>query len=136
MVGNRRPCIEKSSHSGLTLAMSNGQKRQSGGPRTRSSKLLGDYTLAKTLGAGSMGKVKLATHNLSGEKVSLSFFSLFILLHPSSSPLKSSPVSIPLHILPSQTLPQNRPQRTPQRRFALSERLPSPCSSTTPTSAA
>jgi len=62
--------------------MSNGQKRQSSGPRTRSSKLLGDYTLAKTLGAGSMGKVKLATHNLSGEKVSLSFF---LSLHPLTS---------------------------------------------------
>lgn len=36
---------------------------------TRSNRILGDYTLSKTLGAGSMGKVKLATHNISGEKV-------------------------------------------------------------------
>jgi serine/threonine protein kinase KIN1/2 len=34
-----------------------------------SNRLLGDYTLSKTLGAGSMGKVKLATHNVTGEKV-------------------------------------------------------------------
>lgn len=34
-----------------------------------SSRVLGDYTLGKTLGAGSMGKVKLAYHNLTGEKV-------------------------------------------------------------------
>lgn len=30
---------------------------------------LGDYTLTKTLGAGSMGKVKLAKHNLTDEEV-------------------------------------------------------------------
>ena len=36
---------------------------------SRSNRILGDYTLSKTLGAGSMGKVKLATHNISGEKV-------------------------------------------------------------------
>lgn len=34
-----------------------------------SHRILGDYTLSKTLGAGSMGKVKLGTHNISGEKV-------------------------------------------------------------------
>lgn len=37
--------------------------------RARTNRLLGDYTLSKTLGAGSMGKVKLATHNITGEKV-------------------------------------------------------------------
>ena len=36
---------------------------------SRSNRILGDYTLSKTLGAGSMGKVKLATHNVTGEKV-------------------------------------------------------------------
>jgi hypothetical protein len=39
--------------------------------RSRTNRLLGDYTLSKTLGAGSMGKVKLATHNVTGEKVAL-----------------------------------------------------------------
>ncbi|KAJ7641628.1 Pkinase-domain-containing protein, partial [Roridomyces roridus] len=34
----------------------------------RVNRILGDYTLSKTLGAGSMGKVKLATHNGTGEK--------------------------------------------------------------------
>ncbi|KIJ51156.1 hypothetical protein M422DRAFT_58800 [Sphaerobolus stellatus SS14] len=46
-------------------------------PPTRSSrssgKILGDYTLGKTLGQGSMGKVKLAQHSVSGEKVRLRF---------------------------------------------------------------
>ena len=38
-----------------------------------SGRVLGDYTLGKTLGAGSMGKVKLAQHANSDEKVCLSF---------------------------------------------------------------
>ena len=39
-------------------------------PKARSgTRILGDYTLSKTLGAGSMGKVKLAHHNITGEKV-------------------------------------------------------------------
>ena len=33
------------------------------------NRVLGDYTLTKTLGAGSMGKVKLATHNVTEERV-------------------------------------------------------------------
>ncbi|KAI5822736.1 Pkinase-domain-containing protein [Schizophyllum commune Tattone D] len=35
------------------------------------TKIVGDYTLGKTLGAGSMGKVKLATHNQTGEKLAI-----------------------------------------------------------------
>lgn len=49
-----------------------GQRGDAGGgsskPRS-SNRILGDYTLSKTLGAGSMGKVKLAHHNVTGEKV-------------------------------------------------------------------
>ncbi|KAJ7853696.1 Pkinase-domain-containing protein [Mycena olivaceomarginata] len=37
----------------------------------RTNRVLGDYTLSKTLGAGSMGKVKLATHNITGEKLAV-----------------------------------------------------------------
>ncbi|KAF8628972.1 hypothetical protein AX15_003612 [Amanita polypyramis BW_CC] len=37
----------------------------------RSNRVLGDYTLGKTLGAGSMGKVKLAVHNVTGEKLAI-----------------------------------------------------------------
>jgi hypothetical protein len=36
-----------------------------------STRIIGNYTMTKTLGAGSMGKVKLATHNNTGEKVIL-----------------------------------------------------------------
>jgi hypothetical protein len=35
-----------------------------------SRRQLGEWTLGKTLGAGSMGKVKLAVSNITGEKVS------------------------------------------------------------------
>lgn len=40
-----------------------------------SHRILGDYTLTKTLGAGSMGKVKLAIHNITEEKVCAAFIS-------------------------------------------------------------
>jgi serine/threonine protein kinase len=46
---------------------------------SRSNRILGDYTLSKTLGAGSMGKVKLATHNITGEKVCISALSVLLL---------------------------------------------------------
>ena len=51
------------------------QGRDQAAPRTSrgSSRVLGDYTLGKTLGAGSMGKVKLAQHANSDEKVCLPF---------------------------------------------------------------
>ena len=48
------------------------RQSQRGVDPTRSrttNRILGDYTLSKTLGAGSMGKVKLAHHNVTGEKV-------------------------------------------------------------------
>jgi serine/threonine protein kinase KIN1/2 len=49
-----------------------GHRDGASGNRSRGShRILGDYTLSKTLGAGSMGKVKLAHHNITGEKVCL-----------------------------------------------------------------
>ncbi|KAI0668235.1 Pkinase-domain-containing protein [Trametes maxima] len=50
------------------------QGRAEGGPSGKSrsgTRILGDYTLSKTLGAGSMGKVKLAHHNITGEKLAV-----------------------------------------------------------------
>jgi len=38
-------------------------------PRKSSSRIVGEYNLGKTLGAGSMGKVKLAHHISTGERV-------------------------------------------------------------------
>jgi serine/threonine protein kinase len=37
--------------------------------RVKPRKVIGNFTLTNTLGAGSMGKVKLAVHNLTNEKV-------------------------------------------------------------------
>ncbi|TFK38383.1 hypothetical protein BDQ12DRAFT_683581 [Crucibulum laeve] len=48
-----------------------GHGTSSSGRPSRSNRILGDYTLSKTLGAGSMGKVKLATHNVTGEKLAV-----------------------------------------------------------------
>jgi len=38
-------------------------------------KVIGDYRLAKTIGQGSMGKVKIAIHQKTGEKVIIIFYS-------------------------------------------------------------
>ncbi|KAJ7773666.1 hypothetical protein DFH07DRAFT_990228 [Mycena maculata] len=47
------------------------RSRPSSSTTKRSNRILGNYTLSKTLGAGSMGKVKLATHNITGEKLAV-----------------------------------------------------------------
>ncbi|CAG8563370.1 1853_t:CDS:2 [Ambispora leptoticha] len=39
--------------------------------KVKPKKILGNYTLTKTLGAGSMGKVKLAVHSLTNEKLAV-----------------------------------------------------------------
>ncbi|KAI0821802.1 Pkinase-domain-containing protein [Trametes gibbosa] len=52
------------------------------------TRILGDYTLSKTLGAGSMGKVKLALHNITGEKLAVK-----ILPRTSPSGSANSPTS-------------------------------------------
>lgn len=36
---------------------------------TKPRRVLGNYTLVSTLGSGSMGKVRLAVHNITGDKV-------------------------------------------------------------------
>ena len=61
---------------------------------SRSHKVLGDYTLGKTLGQGSMGKVKLAQHNGTGEKVGgIDILRLYFLRMPHSSQSKLCPES-------------------------------------------
>lgn len=111
-----------------------------------SNRILGDYTLTKTLGAGSMGKVKLAIHNVTEEKVCDVFISNMIyrlntLVFVRSSPSKSFPECI--RRLPSQTVQmqlqkqsQSRPQKMLRKRYALSVKPPSLCFSITRTSAA
>ncbi|KAI9823176.1 MAG: Protein kinase [Thelocarpon impressellum] len=43
--------------------------------QTRTTQRLGQYTVIKTLGEGSFGKVKLAVHQVSGQKVALKIIS-------------------------------------------------------------
>jgi hypothetical protein len=51
---------------------SEGSRREAqGSGSTRSRRVLGEWTMGKTLGAGSMGKVKLAISGITGEKVSI-----------------------------------------------------------------
>lgn len=70
-----------------------GRPSRAEGSKSRSTnRILGDYTLSKTLGAGSMGKVKLAHHNLTGEKVrSLPFFLPQARFHRCSDSLSLAP---------------------------------------------
>ena len=62
----------------LASAQRHSQRGAEPSKQRNTNRILGDYTLSKTLGAGSMGKVKLAHHNVTGEKVRmtlpLSFF--------------------------------------------------------------
>jgi serine/threonine protein kinase len=61
-------------------------------PRS-ANRVLGDYTLTKTLGAGSMGKVKLATHNVTEERVRRS-------RTPSCASRSIFPLQLAIKILP------------------------------------
>ncbi len=115
------------------------------GSRSRSShRILGDYTLSKTLGAGSMGKVKLAHHNVTGEKVRLRPLSRFpndtysVSLFQSS--LSRSYREYTQGAAPSKRAARkqqpSRPRKMPRRRFERCAKLRFRCSSTTRTSAA
>jgi hypothetical protein len=53
----------------LASAQRHSQRGPEAPKQRTTNRILGDYTLSKTLGAGSMGKVKLAHHNVTGEKV-------------------------------------------------------------------
>jgi hypothetical protein len=86
---------------------------------SRSNRILGDYTLSKTLGAGSMGKVKLATHNITGEKVRLSVMSVIEDSSVVAGGQNSSPGIPQLAPQDKRLLHQQRFHLTPgfQRRF-------------------
>ncbi|KAK4054727.1 Serine/threonine-protein kinase [Microbotryomycetes sp. JL201] len=64
----KRTDTTAASSSATAAAASKEQHKESS---TRSRRQLGEYTLGKTLGAGSMGKVKLGLSNVTGEKVAI-----------------------------------------------------------------
>ena len=49
---------------------------QASRPRLKPRKVIGNYSLVTTLGSGSMGKVKLAMHNITHDKVSSNISSI------------------------------------------------------------
>ncbi|SCZ90326.1 BZ3500_MvSof-1268-A1-R1_Chr1-3g01919 [Microbotryum saponariae] len=55
------------------------RERESAAPSSssRSRRVLGEYTMSKTLGAGSMGKVKLGVSSVTGEKVAIKIIPRF-----------------------------------------------------------
>ena len=104
-----------------------------------SNGVVGDYTLSKTLGVGSMGKVRLAKHGNSGERVCLLFGFLVtanVILIDHASSLSRSCLASFLILIPVPRLQQGRPPMMLLKRFAYCARLPYPCFFTTPTSAA
>lgn len=50
--------------------------------RPKPRKVIGNYTLVSTLGSGSMGKVKLAMHNITQEKVRSTCVCVHVVLSP------------------------------------------------------
>ncbi|KAG9307423.1 hypothetical protein G9A89_017253 [Geosiphon pyriformis] len=66
------PIITTSDQNGeeITNGTSNGSNMNQN-VKVKPKKVLGNYTLTKTLGAGSMGKVKLAVHSLTNEKLAV-----------------------------------------------------------------
>lgn len=75
-MGNARQTPETSStdhreHGPHEMAAESG----SGTGNARSTQRLGQYTVIKTLGEGSFGKVKLAVHQVSGQRVALKIIS-------------------------------------------------------------
>lgn len=116
-------------------------------PRS-SNRVLGDYIIGKTLGQGSMGKVKLAYHNITGEKVRRVAFLCSLGTHPEGF----FPFYFQLHSLPSRFFlvpalmlrrQTNRLRRQPsklrrmhRRKFVPFEKQRCPCFCTIPTSVA
>lgn len=69
--GNR-PAPIRQTQSGSQRTNSNASELPNGG---RSGQRIGQYSVKKTLGEGSFGKVKLAVHRISGQEVALKIIS-------------------------------------------------------------
>ncbi|KAL8286809.1 hypothetical protein RQP46_004337 [Phenoliferia psychrophenolica] len=60
---------------------------------TRSRRVLGEWTMSKTLGAGSMGKVKLGISNVTGEKVAIKIIPRFTSTAAAYRPQQQAPAT-------------------------------------------
>lgn len=86
---------------------------------TRSRRVLGEWTMSKTLGAGSMGKVKLGISGITGEKVrsvSLSSLPSTELIVSCLLPPRSSQVAIKIIPRYTSTAAANRPPPKPSSK--------------------
>lgn len=70
--GNSRPAAPQSSSTAATTAAAGSSaSAAAAAARPRNARQVGDWQLGKTLGAGSMGKVKLATHQHTKERCAI-----------------------------------------------------------------
>jgi hypothetical protein len=67
----------------------NTTRRSISSERSKPRRVIGNYTLINTLGSGSMGKVRLAVHNITGDKVSTEYLVYIQLLNNSFNSLQS-----------------------------------------------
>ncbi|KAG9122939.1 serine/threonine-protein kinase KIN2 [Ceratobasidium sp. 392] len=65
------------------------RRDKASGEKSSRGRVLGDYVLTKTLGAGSMGKVKLAVHTPTGQKLAIKIVPR-VSTNSSSTPLTAS----------------------------------------------
>ncbi|KAI8071804.1 kinase-like domain-containing protein [Gongronella butleri] len=67
MIDSKEP-VKESAHSASTTSLPPASHE----PHSRyQQKVIGNYTLSESLGKGSMGKVKLGVHNVTGEKIAI-----------------------------------------------------------------
>jgi hypothetical protein len=64
---NEPPVLQKT-NSRQPIA-GNSSRRSLSNERVKPRRVIGNYTCISTLGSGSMGKVRLAVHNITGDKV-------------------------------------------------------------------
>lgn len=114
----------------------------------QTGRVLGSYTMTKTLGAGSMGKVKLSVHNQTGEKVrrcmfidSASFTSNIVNFSLRSKSCQELPLFPPNTMIQTspRPVPHSLRSRMPKsclRKFAQYGKRRCPCCFTTPIYAA
>lgn len=131
----------------------NGDQQQNGSTRHRehrtrpTNRVIGNYTMTKTLGAGTMGKVKLATHNVTGEKACPASSAVYelrcrrcsMLIFYPSSPSRSFPAQAELQTNPTRRQPRfwpSKPRRTHPKKSGRYEKRLSQCSSFIPISVA
>ncbi|KAG9083342.1 serine/threonine-protein kinase KIN2 [Ceratobasidium sp. 370] len=72
IVGGERMSVDENRERENSARRERSERRdKASGEKSSRGRVLGDYVLTKTLGAGSMGKVKLAVHTPTGQKLAI-----------------------------------------------------------------